>query len=311
MHKDCIWAVRDPFGNRPLCVGKLLPTDAFTGQKPADPNDFEAWIVASESCTFHPMGAKYVRDVLPGEILEINKDGMFSRCIVARPNSAPPAFCIFEYVYFARPDTVFEGQMVASVRRRCGRQLAKEWPVDVDLISTVPESATPAAMEYANTLDIPYLEVLCKNRYVGRTFIQPSSRLRKLGVIKKFGPLVDNFKGKRIVLVDDSIVRGNTMSAIVGLLKRCGAKEVHIRVASPPVKYPCYMGINIPTREELIANRLTEDEIAKEFGADSVRYLSLEGLKKAVCEGLEENKQEWGHCTACLGGVYPVEKLEW
>lgn len=311
MNKDRIWAVRDPFGNRPLCVGKLLPTDTFTGDRPSDPNEFEAWIVASESCTFHPMGAKYVRDVLPGEILEINREGMFSRCIVPRPNSAPPAFCIFEYVYFARPDTVFEGQMVACVRRRCGRQLAKEWPIDVDLISTVPESATPAAMEYANTLDIPYLEVLCKNRYVGRTFIQPSSRLRKLGVIKKFGPLVDNFKGKRIVLVDDSIVRGNTMSAIVGLLKRCGAKEVHIRVASPPVKHPCYMGINIPTKEELIANRLTEDEIAKEFCADSVKYLSLEGLKKAVAEGLEESKEERGHCTACLGGVYPVQKIEW
>ncbi|XP_059169351.1 amidophosphoribosyltransferase-like isoform X2 [Physella acuta] len=310
MLKDRIWAVRDSYGNRPLCIGKLLPTDAFTGKRPELSDDCEAWIVASESCTFHPMGAKYVRDVLPGEILEITKDGIFSRCIVPRPEAQPPAFCIFEYVYFARPDTVFEGQMVASVRRRCGKQLAEEWPVNVDLVSTVPESATPAAMEYANALNIPYMEVLCKNRYVGRTFIQPCTRLRKLGVAKKFGPLVDNFLGKRIVLIDDSIVRGNTMAAIVALLKRCGAKEVHIRVASPPVKYPCYMGINIPTREELIANMVPMDQIAKEFGADSVKYLSLEGLKKAVTEGISED-QESGHCTACLSGEYPVKKLDW
>ncbi|XP_005105200.1 amidophosphoribosyltransferase isoform X2 [Aplysia californica] len=310
MHKDHIWAVRDPFGNRPLCIGKLLPADAFTGKRETDPNECDAWVVASESCTFHPMGARYVRDILPGEIVEVNKNGIFSRCIVPRPEAKLPAFCIFEYVYFARPDTVFEGQMVAAVRRRCGRELAKEWPISVDLVSTVPESATPAAMEYANTLGIPYMEVLCKNRYVGRTFIQPCSRLRKLGVVKKFGPLVDNFNGKRIVLIDDSIVRGNTMAAIVGLLKRCGAKEVHIRVASPPVKHPCYMGINIPTKEELIANRVPLENIADEFGADSLKYLSLDGLKKAVREGIANN-QETGHCTACLSGEYPVEKIDW
>ncbi|CAG5135409.1 unnamed protein product [Candidula unifasciata] len=311
MHKDHIWAVRDPYGNRPLCIGKLLPTDAVTGKAPVETDDCEAWLVASESCTFHALGARYVREVLPGEIVEINKNGIFSRCIVPRAESKPPAFCIFEYVYFARPDTVFEGQMVSSVRRRCGRQLAEEWPVDVDLVSTVPESATPAAMEYANALNIPYLEVLCKNRYVGRTFIQPCTRLRRLGVIKKFGPLIDNFFGKKIVLIDDSIVRGNTVTAIVALLKRCGAKEVHIRVASPPVKYPCYMGINIPTVEELIANRVPMDKIAEEFGADSVKYLSLEGLKKAVSEGTKDAAYEVGHCTACLSGEYPVKKLDW
>lgn len=310
MNKDRIWAVRDSYGNRPLCIGKLLPTDAFTENRQVSQHECEAWIVASESCTFHAMGAKYVRDVQPGEIVEVTKQGIFSKAIVPRPEAQPPAFCIFEYVYFARPDTVFEGQMVASVRRRCGKQLALEWPADVDLVSTVPESATPAAMEYASQLNIPYLEVLCKNRYVGRTFIQPCTRLRKLGVAKKFGPLVDNFYGKRLVLIDDSIVRGNTMAAIVALLKKSGAKEVHIRVASPPIKYPCYMGINIPTKEELIANIIPLDQIAKEFGADSVHYLSLDGLKKAVSEGIKAD-QESGHCTACLSGEYPVKKLDW
>lgn len=311
MNEDRIWAVRDPFGNRPLCLGKLLPTDVFSGKRIADPSECDAWLVASESCTFHSMGARHVRDVLPGEIVEISRNGISSRCIVPRPEAKLPAFCIFEYVYFARPDSVFEGQMVAAVRRRCGRQLALEWPLNVDLVSTVPESATPSGMEYANTLGIPYMEVLAKNRYVGRTFIQPCTRLRKLGVVKKFGPLVENFQGKRLVLVDDSIVRGNTMAAIVGLLKQNGAKEVHIRVASPPVKYPCYMGINIPTSEELIANRVSLDEIAAEFGADSLKYLSLDGLKKAVREGIDEKKQEVGHCTACLSGEYPVEKTDW
>jgi len=311
MHKDRIYAVRDPFGNRPLCLGKLMPTDDESGELQSEPTESEAWVVASESCTFHPMGATYVRDVLPGEIVELTKNGIFSRCIVPRPDAKLPAFCIFEYVYFARPDSVFEGQMVAAVRRRCGRQLAQEWPVSVDLVSTVPESATPAAMEYANTLGIPYIEVLCKNRYVGRTFIEPCTRLRKLGVVKKFGPLVENFVGKSLVLVDDSIVRGNTMVAIVKLLKKHGAREVHIRVASPPVRHPCYMGINIPTKEELIANRFDLDQIAKELGADSVQYLSLGGLKKAVNEGIIATKQEIGHCTACLSGEYPVKKIDW
>ncbi|BFZ14466.1 hypothetical protein BsWGS_17505 [Bradybaena similaris] len=311
MNKDRIWAVRDPYGNRPLCIGKLLPTDVATGNRPLKPDDCEAWLVASESCTFPAMGAVPVREVLPGEVVEITRNGIFSRCIVPRPDAHPQAFCIFEYIYFARPDTMFEGQMVSSVRRRCGHQLAKEWPVDVDLVSTVPESATPAAMEYAGTLGLPYLEVLCKNRYVGRTFIQPCARLRKLGVAKKFGPLVDNFSGKKIALIDDSIVRGNTMAAIVTLLKTCGAKEVHVRVASPPLKYPCYMGINIPTREELIANLVPVEQMAEELGADSVKYLSLEGLETAVRDGIKDKQQETGHCTACLSGQYPVKKLDW
>ncbi|XP_046352698.1 amidophosphoribosyltransferase-like [Haliotis cracherodii] len=310
MHQDKLYAVRDPYGNRPLCIGKLLPAAVLTGKLDVNDEVAEGWVVSSESCTFHSVGARYHREVLPGEIVEISREGVKSRHIVPRPNGGLPAFCIFEYVYFARPDSIFEDQMVYRVRQRCGAQLAKEFPVDVDLVSTVPESATPAAMEYAKTLGIPYQEVLCKNRYVGRTFIQPSMRLRQLGVAKKFGPLTDNFKDKKIVLLDDSIVRGNTMRAIVRLLKASGAKEVHIRVASPPIKYPCYMGINIPTKEELVANQMPMEKIADYFGADSLHYLTVEGLQRAVEDGIKSNGQEQGHCTACLTGNYPT-KLDW
>jgi amidophosphoribosyltransferase len=230
---------------------------------------------------------------------------------VDRPDDKPPAFCIFEYVYFARPDSIFEGQVVYSVRMQCGRALAKEAPCDADIVSSVPESGTAAAHGYARQSGIPFAEVLCKNRYVGRTFIQPSTRLRQLGVAKKFGALFDNVYGKKIILIDDSIVRGNTIGPIIKLLRDAGAKEVHIRIASPPIKYPCYMGINIPTREELIANKLDAPQLAEAVGADSLVYLSIEGLENAVKYAIREKDQKKiGHCTACLSGNYP-EKLEW
>lgn len=293
-------------------------------KKQKNPSETEGWVVSSESCSFLSIGAEYYREVLPGEIVKISKAGVQTLDIVPRHKEKDPsAFCIFEYVYFARPDSIFEGQMVYSVRRRCGQQLAIEAPVEADLVSTVPESATPAALGYAEKCGIQYVEVLCKNRYVGRTFIQPNMRLRQLGVAKKFGVLSDNFVGKRIVLVDDSIVRGNTISPIIKLLKDSGAKEVHIRVASPPIRYPCYMGINIPTKEELIANRPEFDDLAGYIGANSVVYLSVEGLTSAVREGIKSFKDQQnglngttshpssgGHCTACLTGEYPVE-LEW
>lgn len=315
MMPDRIYAARDPFGNRPLCIGRLLPAAAFTGKlskKEIEDAEPDGWVVSSESCSFNPVGASYYRDVLPGEIIEITKEGVKSKMVVPRPDNKPPAFCFFEYVYFARPDSIFEGRTVHTVRKRCGIQLAMEAPVEADLVSTVPESATPAAMEYAQMLGIPYKEVLCKNRYVGRTFIQPTMRMRQLGVAKKFGPLFENFEGKRIVLIDDSIVRGNTMGSIVRLLKRFGAKEVHIRVASPPILYPCYMGINIPTREELIATQLTIPEIQEHIGADSLHYLSFEGLLKSL--GDEQDKDSGkakNHCTACLNGQYPISPEDW
>lgn len=325
MFKDVIYAVRDPYGNRPLCIGQLVPISKLhsKGAGEEEEEGTEGWVVSSESCSFQSIGAKYFREVLPGEIVQISKHGVKSLTVVSRPEGDFPAFCIFEYVYFARPDSIFEGQMVYTVRQRCGRQLAIEAPTAADVVSTVPESATPAALGYAQQSGLPYIEVLCKNRYVGRTFIQPNTRLRQLGVAKKFGALTDNFAGKRVVLIDDSIVRGNTISPIIKLLKEAGAVEVHIRVASPPIRFPCYMGINIPTKEELIANKPEFRDIAGYIGADSVKYLSVEGLVSAVQEGItsQQKKNEmisssnkpsrsFGHCTACLTGKYPVE-LEW
>ncbi|CAN7941202.1 unnamed protein product [Ixodes pacificus] len=312
MYDDTIYAVRDPFGNRPLSIGVLVPPSGIKDKSNPQP-EYEGWVVSSESCAFKSVSGVLYREVLPGEIVEITKHGPKSICVVPRPYAAPPAFCIFEYVYFARPDSIFEGQMVYSVRRECGKQLAREAAVEADIVSTVPESATPAALGFAEMTGIPYEEVLCKNRYVGRTFIQPSTRLRQLGVAKKFGPLSDNFHGKRIILIDDSIVRGTTVGSIIKLLKDAGAKEVHIRIASPPLHYPCYMGINIPTKEELIANKLNAKELAQALGAASLVYLSVQGLTTAVQKGVQRQNggsKELGHCTACLTGNYPVA-LEW
>ncbi|XP_071787673.1 amidophosphoribosyltransferase-like [Asterias amurensis] len=312
MYGESVYAVRDPYGNRPLCIGRLMGVGYNADSKDQE-NNVEGWIVSSESCSFQAMGAQYYREVQPGEIIQITKQGIKTLATVPRKKQQPPAFCIFEYVYFARPDSILEGQMVYSVRRRCGERLAIEAPVEADIVSTVPESATPAALGYSQASGIPYTEVLTKNRYVGRTFIQPSTRLRQLGVAKKFGALTENFKGKRIILIDDSIVRGNTIAPIIKLLKQAGAKEVHIRVASPPVKHPCYMGINIPTKEELIANRVELHRLASYFGANSVVYLSVDGLKTAVMKGIQNkdtSSDKSQHCTACLTGEYPVE-LSW
>lgn len=246
--------------------------------------------------------------------MELTKDGIRTVDIVGRPENKIQAFCIFEYVYFARSDSIFEGQMVYSVRLQCGRQLAREAYVEADIVSSVPESGTAAAHGYARESGLNFAEVLCKNRYVGRTFIQPSTRLRQLGVAKKFGALSENVAGKRLILIDDSIVRGNTIGPIIKLLRDAGATEVHIRIASPPLLYPCYMGINIPTREELIGNKLNKDELAKYVGADSLAYLSVEGLEMAVRQNLKtKNPDQVGHCTACLTGKYPetLEDMEW
>lgn len=309
MHEDKIYGVRDPFGNRPLCLGKIVLLRGDSDKQSDE--EAEGWVVASESCAFQSIGARYIRDVEPGEIVELTRHGIRSIDIISRPKNKAPAFCIFEYVYFARPDSVMEGQMVYSARFQCGMQLAKEAPVDADIVSTIPESATPAALGFSSQSGIPYVEVLCKNRYVGRTFIQPSRRLRQLSVAKKFGVLVGNCKGKRIVLVDDSIVRGNTIAPIIRMLKESGALEVHIRIASPPIKYPCYMGINIPTRDELIANHKDVHQLARDTGATSLVHLNVDGLVAAVQANItEKSVRDIGHCTACLTGKYPVD-LEW
>ncbi|XP_037300816.1 amidophosphoribosyltransferase isoform X2 [Manduca sexta] len=319
MLKDKIYAVRDPYGNRPLCLGKILPLGSSFLMNGCAKNGMddkpEGWVVSSESCGFLSIGARYVREVLPGEIVEMSRHGIRTVDVVERPHGKHQAFCIFEYVYFARADSMFEGQMVYSARMQCGRMLARESPVDADIVSSVPESGTAAAHGYARQSGIPFMEVLCKNRYVGRTFIQPSTRLRQLGVAKKFGALSENVKGKRIVLIDDSIVRGNTIGPIIKLLRDAGAAEVHIRIASPPLKYPCYMGINIPTREELIANKMDSFKLAEHVGADSLEYLSVEGLVSAVHYNMKTTPSDGvgGHCTACLTGDYPggLPDVDW
>nr|CAB3265057.1 amidophosphoribosyltransferase-like [Phallusia mammillata] len=332
LHNDVVYAARDPYGNRPLCVGRLV--SQLHSNQVEDDSIVEGWVVSSESCVFQSMGAELIREVKPGEIIRLNRHGVTSMGTIKREESRKPAFCVFEYVYFSRPDSIYEGQMVYSVRKRCGIQLAKEAPVSADVISTVPESATPSAFGFAQESGIPYDEVLAKNRYIGRTFIQPSTRLRKLAVAKKFGVLVENVRGKRIVVVDDSIVRGNTMSSIVRMLRDNGAKEVHVRIASPPVRNPCYMGINIPTRTELLANQMSLDETREFLDVDSLAYLSVEGLLKSVRPESNVNpdkeknvnlslnrlkiveseeptrKDEAGHCVACLTGNYPVP-LDW
>ncbi|XP_042875268.1 amidophosphoribosyltransferase-like isoform X2 [Penaeus japonicus] len=330
MHGDKVYGVRDPFGNRPLCIGRLVSLAERKGDTDMAASETDlGWVLSSESCAFQSIGATLIREVFPGEIIELSPDGIRSLDIVPRPKPAkpikvgyeqpaiphmlqipPPAFCIFEYVYFSRADTLYEGQQVYSVRQRCGRQLAIETSVDADIISTVPESATPAAMGYALQSGIPYVEVLCRNRYVGRSFIQPDTRSRQLAVAKKFGAIAANLEGRRVVLVDDSIVRGTTIGPLVRLLKQYGAKEVHIRIASPPIQHPCYMGINIPTKGELIANTKAPEELAGFIGADSLAYLSIEGLVKAVSAGAPKDKDMSGYCTACLDGNYPVH-LEW
>lgn len=288
--RQAVYAVRDPRGLRPLCLGHL---------------ENGGYVVASETCALHTIGAEFLREIRPGEILRIDVNGLTSFDGVEPKRRA---LCIFEYVYFARPDSLFEGQSIHQVRQQLGRQLAREAPADVDVIIGVPDSATPAAIGFGLELGIPYSEGLTKNRYIGRTFIQPDDQLRKEGVKLKYNPLFANLEGKRVVMVDDSIVRGNTAGPLVQLLRDGGAKEVHVRVSSPPVRYPCFMGIDMATKTELIAHQLDIEGIRQRIGADSVAYLSLEGMERAVKAAI---KQPTGHCTACFSGDYPLPIPEW
>ncbi|CAI4230691.1 unnamed protein product [Auanema sp. JU1783] len=294
MTYDRMYAIRDPYGNRPLCVGTVY-------DKQGDPL---AYCAASESCAL-PGRGKLNFEVQPGEIIEISRSGIRSVCQM-QPQT-PQAMCIFEYVYFSRGDTVLEGQQVQSVREECGRILASESHVEADVVSNVPDSSTAAAIGYSERSGIPYRPCLHRNSYVGRSFIQPNNQMRQSAIYNKFGILRQSVSGKRIVLIDDSIVRGNTMKILVKMFIDAGAKEVHLRIASPPVKHPCFMGINIPTKEELIAAEHSLDEIREHVGAHSVRYLSVEGLKKAVQSQIQKRANfEVGHCTGCLTGKYPV-----
>jgi amidophosphoribosyltransferase len=274
-----VYGVRDPWGLRPLALGELDGGHA----------------IASESCAFSTIGGKMVREILPGEIVHIGADGYE---IVAGLPPQNLAFCTFEQIYFARPDSILNGKLVHQVRQALGRQLAKEAPVDADIVVPVPDSGTPHAIGYAQGSGIPYSEGLIKSRYIGRTFIQPSNELRKVGVAMKFNPLPDNLAGQRVVLVDDSIVRGNTSGPLVQLLRDAGAAEVHVRVACPPIKFPCFMGVDMATQDELIAANKSLPEICQHIGADTLAYLTVEGLMSAL-------KAEEGYCNACFHGEYP------
>ncbi|VDM53976.1 unnamed protein product [Angiostrongylus costaricensis] len=270
MSYDRLYAIRDPYGNRPLCVGTIYETEEMRGSP-------VAYCAASESCAL-PSMANINFEVGAGEIVEISCKGIRSVCQM-KPNTSQ-AMCIFEYVYFARNDSIIEGQQVQSVREQCGRTLALESHVDADIVSNVPDSSIAAAIGYAAQSGVPYEPCLHRNSYVGRSFIQPCDKTRQSAIYKKFGVIRQNVSGRRIVLIDDSIVRGNTMRIIVQMLRKAGAKEVHLRIASPPVKFPCFMGINITTTDELLASGKDIEEITEYIGATSITYLSLEGLKK-------------------------------
>lgn len=299
MTYDRIYAIRDRYGNRPLCVGMTYTRPLYSSVKHP-----YAYVAASESCAFFPINGELHFELKPGEIVEISRKGC-KRVFQMPPEN--PGFCIFEYVYFANETTVFEGQQVYSVRKECGRLLARETRVQADIVSAVPESAIAAALGFAQESGIKYEPVLNRNSYIGRSFIQPNNHLRLAAVTRKFGVITENVFDKRIILVDDSVVRGNTMGIIVNLLKAHGAREVHVRIASPPIKFPCFMGINMPTKQELIASNHSIEEIKGKFGADSVKYLSISGLHDAVTKNLDKGNSMAGYCTACLTGQYPVE----
>ena len=287
--RDAIYAVRDPHGLRPLCLGRL-------------PDGGE--VVASESCALLTIGATYLREVAPGEIVRLDASGLTS---FKGHEPRKPALCIFEYVYLARPDSLLDGQIVHTVRQRLGSRLAEEAPADADIVVSVPDSAIPAAIGFSRVSGLPYTEGLIKNRYIGRTFIEPDNQLRKVGINLKFNPLNSNLRGARVVLVDDSIVRGNTIGPLIQLVRDAGATEVHVRVSSPPVRHPCFMGIDMATYGQLIAHRMDVDHIRERIGADSLAYLSHDGMVAAVQEGLRAA----GHCTACFSGRYPVDVPDW
>jgi amidophosphoribosyltransferase len=280
MNENTLYAARDPQGIRPLVLGRLE----------------RGWVVASETAALDIVGASFVREIEPGEMVIVDEDGLRSR----RFADAAPKHCLFEFVYLARPDTRMTGQRVHSVRVEIGRQLARTFPADADLVIPVPESGTPAAIGYAEQSGIPYGMGLVKNSYVGRTFIQPSQTIRQLGIRLKLNPLRDVIEGKRLVVVDDSIVRGNTQRALIRMLREAGAREVHVRISSPPVKWPCFYGIDFATRAELIANGLSNDEICRSIDADSLGYVSLEDLVEATNVPMDHL------CRACFDGVYPI-----
>ena len=296
MDRDSVVAFRDPHGVRPLSIGALKPLEGTEGAV--------RYCVASESCAFDIIGATYLRDVARGEVVTLDEQGLASR---VAERSAREAFCVFEHIYFARPDSRVGGKALQVSRARMGEILWHEAPVDADLVIAVPDSGNAAARGLARAAGIPQDDGFVKNRYVARTFIQPGQELRKHGLRLKFNPLPEVIAGKRLVVVDDSIVRGNTTRQIVQLLREAGAAEIHLRISAPPIKHPCHYGIDMATREEMIAHGRTTEQIAAELGCDSLHYLSLDGVYEAIggARGSEGGPQS--HCDACFSGRYPLD----
>ncbi len=281
--REGVWAVRDPWGFRPLSVGRL-PSGGHAA--------------ASETGALQTLGCQAIREVNPGEIVTLNDGALQIR--QGMPPMPQLARCIFEHVYFSRPDSVWDGLLVHQVRQRLGEELAREAPTTADVVIPVPDSSLPAAIGYARASSIPYNEGFTKNRYIARTFIQPTDSLRKQGVALKFNALSENLRSKRVVMLDDSIVRGNTAGPLIKLLRDAGAREVHLRITCPPIAHPCYMGVDMRTYEELIAHHLAIDEMCDHIGCDSLHFLSLEGMMRAV-------GRTKGYCHACFTGVYPLD----
>jgi amidophosphoribosyltransferase len=285
MTKDSVVGFRDPAGLRPLSLGQVG----------------DRYCLASESCAFDIIGGKLLREVGPGEMISLSERGIETRQLV---KSERKAFCVFEHIYFARPDSILEGNRTQVSRRKMGEILFRESPVEADVVIAVPDSGNPAAAGYSKASGIPRDDGLIKNRYVGRTFIQPGQELRKHGLRMKFNPLREVVEGKRLVVVDDSIVRGNTTRQIVQMLRDAGATEIHMRISAPPIRHPCHYGIDMSTRQEMVAHERTEAEIAEELGCDSLRYLSLGGVYEAIRSTRET------HCDACFSGEYPLARTE-
>jgi amidophosphoribosyltransferase len=279
--KDAVYGFRDPWGVRPLCIGTY-------GER--------GYMIASESCALATVGAHYLREIAPGEVVAIDAQGIRTEHTEVVKT---PALCMFEYIYFARPDSVLSGRSIYMARYEMGRALAREHPADADVVMAIPDSAIPGGIGFAAESGLPYVEGLIKNRYIGRTFISPDQKMRSQGVQLKFNPIVENLRGQRVVVVDDSIVRGTTTPRIVSLLRDAGAREVHLRITSPPIVHPCFLGVDMATYAELIAANLSVEQICEKVGADSLGYLSIDGLVDA--SGRERNDV----CLGCLNGRYP------
>ncbi len=280
--RDGVYAARDPWGFRPLSIG-MLPSGGH--------------VVASESGALETLGCLAIREVRPGEVVTLTNAALWVR--QAMPPAKRQARCIFEHIYFSRPDSQWDGLCVHQVRRRLGEELAREMPIDADVVIPVPDSSIPAAIGYSRVSGIPYNDGFMKNRYIGRTFIEPTDSLRKQGVALKFNVLAENIRNQRVVVLDDSIVRGNTSGPLVHLLREAGAREIHMRITCPPIRHPCFMGVDMGSYDELIAHNMQVDEICRHIGSDSLYYLSYQGMMRAV-------ERDSGYCDACFTGDYPI-----